>query len=127
MHHTGLVSFFIFIITVISGGLVSFVGAEKIGAIMYDRPVISHLIAALIGLIPNCAASVLLTNFCLSGFISAGTMISGLFSSAGVGLLILYRSNKKHMRENLAITLVIVLAGIVFGIIADVLNFSALI
>ena len=82
-------------------------------------------IAALLGLIPNCAVSVALTNLSVEGFITVGTMISGLCSGAGVGLLVLFRTNKS-VKENLLTMGILVVSGVVFGMLADLLNFSAL-
>jgi hypothetical protein len=120
LHHTFTIGAFIFIITVLINTLVYFVGEEAITKILYDRPIISHIIAAFIGLIPNCAISVALTNFALSGFITFGTMLSGLFTGAGVGLLVLFRINK-NVKENLVITATVFLIGAIFGYIADVI------
>ena len=125
LHHTLTVGGFVLLITLLINLLVFFIGAESISKIMYDKPFISHLIASVIGLIPNCAVSVALTDFCLEGFITAGTMLSGLFSGAGVGLLILFKVNKR-IKENLAVVGILVAAGTVFGLIADLLNFSLL-
>ena len=86
----------------------------------YGKPVISHLITAIFGLIPSCAASVALTSFYLKGFITAGSMLAGLFSGAGVGLLVLFRVNKK-MKDNLIIVATIVAIGFLFGILFDVI------
>ena len=125
LHHTLTVGGFVLIITFAINTLILFVGTDNIAKIIYDLPVISHLISAIFGLIPNCAASVALTNLCLGGIISAGTMLSGLFSGAGVGLLILFKVNKK-VKENLIIIGILILAGTLFGFIADLLNFSSL-
>ena len=125
LHHTVTVGTFILIITLFINAVVLFVGTETVAKIMYDKPFISHFIAALIGLIPNCAVSVALTDFCIAGFITPGTMLSGLFSGAGVGVLVLFKVNKRH-RENFAIIGILVLSGFLFGLLADVLNFSAL-
>jgi len=125
LHHTLTIGGFILLITFVINALVLFVGSENIAKIMYDKPIISHVIAAILGLIPNCAVSVTLTNLCLEGIITAGTMLSGLFSGAGVGLLILFKVNKS-IKENLVITAILVLCGSVFGFVADLLNFSAL-
>lgn len=125
IHHTVSIGAFVLVITFAINALVYFVGAENIAKIMYDKPVISHLIAAVIGLIPNCAVSVALTNLSLGGLITVGTMLSGLFSGAGVGLLILFKVNK-NIKENLAVIGILVGAGIIFGLMADLLNFSAL-
>ena len=120
LHHTVTISLFVLLITLAINALVFFVGEENLGAIMYDKPVVSHIIAAIFGLIPNCAASVALTTLCTGGFITAGTMLSGLFSGAGVGLLVLFRVNK-HPKENFAVVGIILAVGVVFGLIGDVI------
>ena len=125
LHHTLTIGGFILIITFTINALILFVGSENISKIMYDKPIISHIIASVIGLIPNCAVSVTLTNLCVEGIITVGTMLSGLFSGAGVGLLILYRVNK-NLKEHLLITAILVIAGTAIGFIGDLLNFSAL-
>ena len=108
------------LITLAINALVFFVGEENLGAIMYDKPFISHLIASVFGLIPNCAASVALSTLCTEGLITAGTMMSGLFSGAGVGLLVLCKVNKKP-KENFIIIGIVVLAGIIFGMLGDLI------
>ena len=120
LHHTATISLFVLVITFALNALVFFVGEENLGSILNDKPVISHIVAAVIGLVPNCAASVALTTLCTEGLISAGTMMSGLFSGAGVGLLVLFRMNKK-LKENLVIVGVIVLAGVIFGLLGDLI------
>lgn len=120
LHHTLTISLFLLLITFAINALVFFIGEDNLGAIMYDKPFISHLIAAVFGLIPNCAASVLLTKLCTSGIITAGTMMSGLFSGAGVGLLVLFRVNKK-IKENLIIVGILVAAGLIFGLLGDLI------
>lgn len=120
LHHTVTISLFVLLVTLSINALVFFVGEENLGAIMYNKPFISHLIAAVFGLIPNCAASVALTTLCTEGLITAGTMMSGLFSGAGVGLLVLCRVNKKA-KENAIIIGIVVAAGVLFGIIGDLI------
>ncbi len=126
LSHTLTVGGFVLLITVLINTLVYFVGADKTASVFYGKPIISHLISALLGLIPNCAVSVALTDFFLEGFITAGTMLSGLFSGAGVGLLILFRVNKNH-KENLLLVLLLILSGTVFGLFFDLLGLSALV
>ena len=120
LHHTATISLFVLLITFALNALVFFVGEDTLGEILRARPVISHIVAAIFGLIPNCAASVALTTLCTEGLISAGTMMSGLFSGAGVGLLVLFRVNKK-IKENLIIVAIVVVSGIVFGLIGDLI------
>lgn len=126
LHHTLKISAFIFICTVVINTAIFFIGEENLSKIMYAKPVLSHLIAAVFGLIPNCAASVALTKFYTSGFITLGTMLSGLFSASGVGLLVLLKVNK-HRKSNLTIVLCIVIAGLLGGLIADLTGLDALI
>lgn len=123
--HTLTVGGFILVSTLIINLLVTLIGDDAIKSIMYDKPFVGHLIAALFGLIPSCAASVALTELCVEGFITVGTMLSGLFSGAGVGLLVLFRVNK-NLRENLLTVGILVVSGIIFGMLADILNFSSL-
>ena len=119
-HHTVTVSAFVLLITLAINSLVFFVGEENLGALLYDRPFVSHLIAAIFGLIPNCAASVALATLCSQGLITAGTMMSGLFSGAGIGLLVLCKVNRKT-KENLIIIAILVVAGLVFGLLGDLI------
>ena len=126
LHHTVKITLFIFICTLVINTAIFFIGNDNLSRIMYDKPVISHVIAALFGLIPNCSASVALTEFYSSGFITLGTMLSGLFAGAGAGLLVLLKVNK-HRKTNLYIVLTLVLSGIFFGLLADIIGFDALI
>ena len=120
LHHTATISLFIFITTVAINTLIFFVGEEKLGSALFNMPFVSHLIAAIVGLIPNCAVSVGLTTLCTKGIITAGTMMAGLFSGAGVGLLILMKINKR-LKENLIIVGIILASGVAFGLLADLI------
>ena len=120
VHHTLTISLFVLLVTFAINGLVCAVGEERLGAAVGSLPVLSHLIAAILGLIPNCASSVVLSTLCAEGIISAGVMMAGLFSNAGVGLLVLFRVNKK-LPENLFIVGLLVVTGLIFGMIGDLL------
>jgi hypothetical protein len=122
LHHTVTISAFVLAITLLLNCVIFFVGQERIGQAVGSIPVLSHLIASVVGLIPNCAASVALATFAKEGIISAGAMLAGLFSGAGVGLLVLFRLNKK-LKQNLLIVLILVLTGTLFGFIADFIPF----
>ena len=126
LHHTLKISLFIFICTVIINTAIFFIGEENLSSIMYGKPFISHLIAAFFGLIPNCAASVALTKFYTSGFITLGTMLSGLFSASGVGLLVLLKVNR-HKTANLLIIAAIIISGLIGGLLADLIALDTLI
>lgn len=120
LHHTATISLFVLIVTFAINALVFFVGEEELGSLMYGIPVVSHIIAAILGLIPNCATSVALSTLCAKGLITAGTMMTGLFAGSGVGLLVLFKVNKK-IKENLIIVGIVVLTGIIFGLLGDLI------
>lgn len=120
LHHTLTISIFILIMTLLINTAVFFIGDERLSALFYDKPFVSHLVASILGLIPNCAVSVALSTFCTQGFITVGTMISGLLSGAGIGVLVLFRVNRCK-RENFIIVGILVISGLVFGMLADLI------
>ena len=122
-HHTLSILMFIIIITFIINTAVHFVGEETIASWILNRPVIGPLIASLIGLIPNCAASVIITNMYLDKVISLGSMISGLLTGAGVGLAVLFKTNSK-IKENIGILILLYAIGVISGIIIDLIGFT---
>ncbi len=100
--------------------LFEFVGVEKLSASILTQPVIGVILLALFGLIPNCSVSVVLTQSYISGIIGLGGLFAGLLSNAGIGLLVLLRSNK-NMKENAIITATLfalsALSGMVISLI----------
>ena len=120
LHHTLTISAFVLLVTFCINGLVLAVGEESLGNAVGALPVLSHIVAAVVGLIPNCAASVVLSTLCAEGIISSGVMMAGLFSNAGVGLLVLFRVNKK-LRENLLVVALLIIVGVVFGLLGDLI------
>ena len=106
LKHTAQVTVFIFIITLVLDGALELVGEDALAAFLGSNPVLSVLGSALVGLIPNCAASVVIAQLYVEGALGAGAMMAGLLVSAGVGLLVLFRTNR-GLRQNL-----IVLAGL---------------
>ncbi len=124
-HHTLTISLFVLLVTLGLNALMFFADLSAIAEAVRGIPFISHLISAIVGLIPNCAVSVALTGLYTGGIIGAGTMMAGLFSSAGVGLLVLFRVNKA-LKENLWVIAVLVSAGSIFGFLFDLI-FSQLV
>lgn len=118
--HTLKAIFFIFLITLLFNILITVIGEERISNIILNKPVIGPIISGLVGLIPNCAASVIITQLYLQNMISFGALISGLLVGAGVGLLILFRENKK-IKENVKIVSLLYLSGIISGIIIELI------
>lgn len=120
LRHTLTVSGFVLLITVAVDTLVFFVGESALSSVLYSVPVLGHLIAAAVGLIPSCAVSVALTSLSLDGIITAGTMMAGLFSSAGVGVLVLFRLNRR-VKENLLVLGILLAVGTGFGLLFDLI------
>ena len=121
LKHTGNILLFVFGVTFLINCSFLFLGEESLSAVVSNRPVTGILISALIGLIPNCGASVLLTQMYLHGVLPASHMIAGLLDGAGVGLLILFRVNPEH-KQNIGITALLYLFAVLFGLLIYVLN-----
>lgn len=119
--HTLHIFIFILIITLLINMMIYFIGEETIAKFLQSSPVLGPVIAGMIGLIPNCAASVLLTQLYLENVITVATMISGLLVGAGVGLAVLFKINK-GMKENLKITGLLYAIGVLSGIIIQVIG-----
>lgn len=124
IHHTLQITLFILIITFALNCAVHYIGEETLGKLFVSKPVIGCVIASLIGLIPNCAASVAITELYLSGIIDAGAMLSGLLTGSGIGLLVLFRTNKKSVKANFAVLLTLVFTGIIAGVIIEITGIS---
>ena len=114
--HTVKVTVFIFLVTFFCGLLIEGVGEDAIGELLADHPVRATFIAALVGLIPNCGASVALTELFLDGTLAAGPMVAGLLVSGGVGLLVLWRTNA-DLRQNAAVTGFVYAVGVAVGLL----------
>lgn len=112
--HTLQVTFFIFLVSLALDFVIEMVGEESLSNLMAGNPAASVVAAAVVGLIPNCAASVAITELYLQGALSAGAMIGGLLTGAGVGVLVLFRTNRP-MKSNVTIAVLLLLIGIVAG------------
>ena len=123
LKHTLHIILFVFLITVILNLGFLFLGEERLTAVIASRPVSGMFLSGLIGLIPNCGASVLLTQMYLHGVLPASHLIAGLLDGAGVGLLILFRVNPDQ-KENLRITILLYLLAVVFGMLIHLLGIS---
>lgn len=118
--HTVKVSVFLLLISFALNLVLELMGEDVLAGFLLDRPIVGPLVAGMVGFIPNCAASVVITELYLGGLISVGSMLAGLLVGAGVGLLVLFRVNH-HRRENLKIAGILYLIGVLVGIIAEFL------
>ena len=114
--HTVQVTLFILAVTFVFGLVIEYVGQDALGELLANHPVRATFVAALVGLIPNCGASVAITELYLDGVLSAGPMLAGLLASGGVGLLVLWRTNA-DARQNAAITAFVYVVAVVAGLL----------
>ena len=117
--HTLQIFVYILIISFVLNIIIHFVGEETIAKLVLNVPVLGPVISSLVGLIPNCASSVILTQVYLENIISIGSMIAGLLVNSGIGILILFRVNKSK-KENITILGILYLVGVISGIILDI-------
>ncbi len=118
--HTIQIFGYIFIINIIINYIIYFIGEDKIASLIVNIPILGTVITAIIGIIPNCASSIILTELYLENIITLGAMISGLLVNSGIGILILFKVNKDK-KENLKILGILYLVGIVAGVVLDLL------
>ena len=118
--HTLQIFAYILLISFVLNLIMHYVGEENIAGLVLNVPVVGPLISSLVGLIPNCASSVILTQLYLENIISMGSMIAGLLVNSGIGILILFRVNK-NKKENLTILGILYLVGAISGIILDII------
>lgn len=121
--HTLQVTLFIFLVSLALEIVIDGVGEDALASFISANSNLSVVVSAIVGLIPNCAASVVLTELYLEGALSTGAMLAGLLVSAGVGLLVLFRANRP-MHENFLIAAGLVACGVVFGFIAGVFGIA---
>lgn len=118
--HTIHITLFILLISFVLNFVIHEVGEEALGQLLLNKPVVGPLVAGIVGLIPNCASSVVITQLYLGGALGLGAMMAGLLVNAGVGVLVLFRVNKNR-KENLTIVALLYVIGVVAGILLDVL------
>ena len=113
--HTLNITIFIFFITLVLNGIIAYIGEDTIAHFISKNVILGPIVAGLIGLIPNCASSVILTELFISNVISMPVLISGVAVNAGVGLLVLF----KNVKENIKIVGILYLIGVLAGIILE--------
>lgn len=112
--HTLNIFIFIFITTLIINCIISLIGEDNISSVISKNEILGPIISSAIGLIPNCASSVILTELFIENVISMPIMLSGLLVNAGVGILVLFKTNK-NLKENIGIITLLYFIGIISG------------
>lgn len=121
IRHTLKTGLFILIVSFVLNVTMEFAGTDAISGVFTNIPFVENMIAAVVGLIPNCAASVALTTLYIEGAISFSALISGLLAGAGVGLLVLFRVNN-HQKENLRILGLLYGFAVILGFVTSFLS-----
>lgn len=118
--HTLQITLYILLVAFVLEVILGIVGEEALAGLISDRSVLGPVLAGIVGLIPNCASSVVLTQLYLdlNGAMSFGTMLAGLLVNAGVGLLVLFRVNHDK-KDNLKIVGLLYLIGVASGIVLE--------
>ena len=123
LKHTLSIFIFILIITLLINIAIYFIGEESIASFIEINPVLGPVLAGIIGLIPNCASSVILTQLYLEHIVTATTMISGLLVNAGVGLAVLFKMNK-GIKQNILIVILLYAIGVISGLILQLVGIN---
>ena len=118
--HTVQITAFVFIISLFLGFVMALFGEDSLNRILMTNSPLQPFLTALIGLIPNCAASVVLTDLYAAGSLSFGSVIAGLSTGAGLGLVVLFKTNK-NLKENITVAAMLYFIGVSAGMILDVI------
>lgn len=121
--HTLSIAGYIFITSLIINLLIHLVGEETIEDLLTNNLILGPIISSLIGLIPNCAASAIITNLYIENVINGACLIAGLLTGAGIGLMVLFRVNK-NIKENLQIVAIIYSVGVISGMLLQLVGFT---
>lgn len=119
--HTLKIAIMLISVNVALNLILGVIGVEHLSGTVLKKPVAGELILGLFGLIPNCSVSVVITEAYLSGVIGLGGLFAGLLSNSGIGLLVLFRTNK-NMKENVIITLTLYALGALAGMAVTLIS-----
>lgn len=120
LKHTFIIFAWILGANIVIHCLIHYVGLEQLQTILLSGTIFEPIILCLIGLIPNCGASVAIMDLYLSGIVSFGSCVGALCTGAGIGLIILFKNNK-NVKQNIFITLALYAIGVLVGFIINLL------
>ena len=111
---------YIFLINFLLGTIIFYIGEDTLTNILKNNKYFTTLYATIIGLIPNCASSVIITNLFINGNLSFGATLAGLITNAGLGLVVLFK-NKKMIKKTIVIMGILVLTALVSGYVINLI------
>jgi hypothetical protein len=117
--HTLKVGGFILLVTLALNIIIQFIGQENIANLILNKPILANVLSAFVGVVPNCASSIIVTELYVAGVLSSGAMLSGLLINSGVALAVLFRTNSPK-KNTLTIILILLAISIVSGILIDI-------
>lgn len=123
LKHTLQVTIIVYLISFALVAVMELAGEDAITNYLVTNPGIAIFGSALVGLIPNCGASVVITQLYLDGMLGTGAMISGLLVSAGVGILVLFSENHR-LRQNIFILVGLLIIGVAWGSLFELLGIT---
>lgn len=122
LYHSVRITLFILAVSLILNICLQYYGSSANLTRILQYPLLGEMFSALIGLIPNCSASVILTQMYILNYIDFSTMMSGSLVSGGVGLLVLFRVNRP-LKQNLKILALLYICGLLGGLCSNLLEF----
>lgn len=122
VQHTLQTAGYILLITLVINFLIYWIGEETIAIFLSGKSMFAPFIASLIGLIPNCAASVIITELYLSKMIRFSSCIAGLLTGSGVAILVLFKVNKEYRKDNFEIVSILYFVGAISGLLLSILG-----
>ncbi len=122
LKHTAIIVAYVFVATLLINIIIGYAGLESLQKLFTGNVYTQILIACLIGLIPNCAASVFIVELYMAGVIQFAALVGGLCAGAGVGLIVLFMINKKKIWNNIGITILLYVLAVACGILTSLFN-----
>lgn len=119
LRHTAIISAYIFVLSLVLGLIMEQIGQEQLAEILSGHRVLGHFLCGIVGMIPNCATSVAITQLFMDGFITKGMLFSGLLAGSGTGLMVLFKV-MEDKRTGVKVTGLLYLVSLICGFLIDV-------
>ena len=121
--HSLKIFLYIFVVNLALGGLIYYIGEDRVVAFMQNVTYLQPLLVPLVGLIPNCASSVLITQMLILKGITFGSAVAGLCCNAGIGLAVLFKENK-NVKQNILVISILYLSSVLLGYIVTLIEMA---